>query len=421
MRSIASTYCISVWRISFYFQKKLMKNVLIAIFALMQISLFAQQTTPNLIENPSFEASDATGSPVLGKSPQDFENKCKIWLAPWEAKPGIMDSMVKHTVGRKIVGNILFASEGRKFVRMTVHGCYPSEEKGVSCRSCLGQQLKTPLQKGKIYKIKMDAARWPWAAINKLGFFFSEKPVKKEGMQDWRGDLIRPQLVFDSILCKIPMTWYRLSATFKADMDIAYFYFGNFAALNDYQKIYNELSEYKVDFYNAGYYFFDNFSLTEIQNVHNSLSINYLPQYSITCLSETTLAAISVAPSATIAQPAIVLAPKQKIVLNNVLFETNSANLKKVQLPELDEFCQKLLKNPQLTLLITGHTDNVGTPIQNQQLSEKRANTIADYLQRKGIDAKRIQKRGLGATQPISDNQTVEGREKNRRVEIEIN
>jgi OmpA-OmpF porin, OOP family len=107
-------------------------------------------------------------------------------------------------------------------------------------------------------------------------------------------------------------------------------------------------------------------------------------------------------------------------VLNNVLFKTNSADLRTIDIPALEGLIPKLLANPKWSLLITGHTDNIGNPAQNQLLSEKRAHAIAYYLQQKGIDAKRIQKKGLGATQPIDTNETNEGREKNRRVEIEV-
>jgi OmpA-OmpF porin, OOP family len=406
-----------------------MKFFIFTTFIWMQIGLFAQVAAPNLIENPSFEASDLKGVTLYlnsysTKSPHEFEKRCPAWSAPWVSKPVLIDSIARHTLNGKTVDRALVVREGRRCIALTIHGCWGFEEKTISCRDYISQKLKTPLKKGNIYKIEVDAARHPWLAINKLGFFFSEKPAQPDKGNDWKGNPIRPQVVFDSILCKTTMTWYRLSATFQLNTDASYLYFGNFAALNEYQKIYNHWNPNEANFYNFGMYYFDNFNLTEVQDNHNSLAVNDLPKYSITCLSEPAPpnADITHAKSNTkVTQPPVSIGTKQKIVLNNVLFETNSDRLKTVHLPELDEFCQKLLKNPQLTLLITGHTDNVGNLVQNQQLSEKRANTIAQYLQGKGIDAKRIQKRGLGATQPIADNQTVEGREKNRRVEIEIN
>ena len=75
---------------------------------------------------------------------------------------------------------------------------------------------------------------------------------------------------------------------------------------------------------------------------------------------------------------------------------------------------------PTTSLIISGHTDNTGTTAQNNLLSLQRANAIGDYLQQKGIADNRIQRKGLGATMPIADNNTAEGRAKNRRTNFTI-
>jgi outer membrane protein OmpA-like peptidoglycan-associated protein len=72
------------------------------------------------------------------------------------------------------------------------------------------------------------------------------------------------------------------------------------------------------------------------------------------------------------------------------------------------------------TILIEGHTDNTGSDVQNNLLSLQRAEAIANYLQQKGIDRNRIQSKGLGAIQPIADNNTSAGRAKNRRTSFTI-
>ena len=71
-------------------------------------------------------------------------------------------------------------------------------------------------------------------------------------------------------------------------------------------------------------------------------------------------------------------------------------------------------------ILIEGHTDNTGTSAQNTLLSLQRANAIGDYLQQKGIATNRIQRKGLGASMPIADNNTAAGRAKNRRTSFTI-
>lgn len=106
---------------------------------------------------------------------------------------------------------------------------------------------------------------------------------------------------------------------------------------------------------------------------------------------------------------------------SDVLFETNSSFLSASAKQELDKFVD-LLKtyNTDYSLAIEGHTDATGTAEYNLQLSEKRANSVKAYLVSKKIASSKIQVNGLGITKPIAPNNTVEGRKKNRRVEIII-
>lgn len=78
-----------------------------------------------------------------------------------------------------------------------------------------------------------------------------------------------------------------------------------------------------------------------------------------------------------------------------------------------------LKAHPDLTLLIEGHTDNVGSADSNQTLSEKRAAAVRQYLiDTYGIDAARLTSQGFGASRPAASNDTPEGRQQNRRVEL---
>jgi outer membrane protein OmpA-like peptidoglycan-associated protein len=117
------------------------------------------------------------------------------------------------------------------------------------------------------------------------------------------------------------------------------------------------------------------------------------------------------------------LTPIEKIftkTFNQVYFETNSAVLQAISSLELDALARYLKTTLNAQILIEGHTDNTGTSVQNNLLSLQRANAIGDYLQQKGIAPNRIQRKGLGATMPIADNKTAEGRAKNRRTSFTI-
>ena len=117
------------------------------------------------------------------------------------------------------------------------------------------------------------------------------------------------------------------------------------------------------------------------------------------------------------------LTPIEKLftkTFNQVYFESNAAILQAISSVELDALVRYLKNTLNAQILIEGHTDNTGTSTQNNLLSLQRANAIGDYLQQKGIADNRIQRKGLGATMPIADNNTAEGRAKNRRTNFTI-
>jgi len=75
-------------------------------------------------------------------------------------------------------------------------------------------------------------------------------------------------------------------------------------------------------------------------------------------------------------------------------------------------------ENPEVKIDVLGHTDNTGTDAENEKLSQKRAEAVAQYFTKKGISADRISSKGFGSTEPIADNKTAAGRAQNRRTEF---
>ena len=119
-------------------------------------------------------------------------------------------------------------------------------------------------------------------------------------------------------------------------------------------------------------------------------------------------------------EPKIEFKKEVNLVLKGVNFKTGSSELTSDAGMVLDEVVASLKENPQVKLEIGGHTDNVGSAVSNQSLSQKRANAVMNYLISKGIDAGRLSAKGYGMTQPISDNNTPDGRAKNRRIEFKV-
>jgi OOP family OmpA-OmpF porin len=106
----------------------------------------------------------------------------------------------------------------------------------------------------------------------------------------------------------------------------------------------------------------------------------------------------------------------EQIIAANVMFKSNSASLTKNSFPAIKELADSMKTNPDLNLLIEGHTDNLGGAEYNMKLSEERANTVKSQLIQFGIPDNRIEVKAFGDTQPIEPNNTSAGRAVNRRV-----
>ena len=143
---------------------------------------------------------------------------------------------------------------------------------------------------------------------------------------------------------------------------------------------------------------------------------------------------VVIAPVAIVATPLPVAVPEpvhkspepsakeQRIVvdeqLGGPLFDFDKATIRNTA--SIDPVVNLLMKTPSLDVSIIGHTDARGDSEYNQRLSETRANVVAKYLRSKGVTLNRIKVFGMGEDQPVADNQTEEGRAKNRRVEFVI-
>ncbi|MDO9465803.1 MAG: OmpA family protein [Thiobacillus sp.] len=103
---------------------------------------------------------------------------------------------------------------------------------------------------------------------------------------------------------------------------------------------------------------------------------------------------------------------------SDVSFDTNRYDIKSNLRPILDRFATTLNQNPVTTVTIIGHTDSTGTDAINNPLSVNRAAATRDYLVARGVSANRIAIDGRGSREPIADNNTYDGRAKNRRVEV---
>jgi len=110
----------------------------------------------------------------------------------------------------------------------------------------------------------------------------------------------------------------------------------------------------------------------------------------------------------------------ERIILKNVFYETDSYELKQESLTELNKLLAFLNNNQEIRIEISGHTDNIGLHSYNMELSENRAKSVFTFLLNNEIKPERLIYKGYGELQPISSNETKEGRAENRRTEIKI-
>jgi outer membrane protein OmpA-like peptidoglycan-associated protein len=110
----------------------------------------------------------------------------------------------------------------------------------------------------------------------------------------------------------------------------------------------------------------------------------------------------------------------KEVVLTGVTFQTNKATLTGDSEPILSRAYNALVANPDAQIEISGHTDNVGDDAYNQSLSLERAQTVKNWLVRKGIASQRMKTVGKGENEPVGSNTTTEGRASNRRIEFYV-
>lgn len=109
----------------------------------------------------------------------------------------------------------------------------------------------------------------------------------------------------------------------------------------------------------------------------------------------------------------------ESLVLRDVNFEFDSAQLTPGAEQVLDDVAERLVANPDVRVSIDGHTDSVGPAQYNQDLSQRRAESVVNYLESRGVERSRMRAQGFGEEQPVATNETDAGRAENRRVELD--
>ena len=273
-------------------------------------------------------------------------------------------------------------------------------------REYLQTRLKTPLVAGKRYRISFWVSlseKSPHAATT-LGALFTKECIedstlgivmKREviNMGDQGSQSIavyfEPQVVNSR---ERPLTdtkeWMEVNGEFTAEGGEEFLTIGNFFPFNKSRIVPTRDGQTPL---HGAYY--------------------YVDDVSVTCIEQE-----PVEPEVSVEVPEV----GEVILLENLYFAFDKSEVLQQSYNELVKLKELLERNPGMTIELRGHTDNLGTVEHNQRLSESRAKAVVDHLVSMGIDKSRLSWKGFGKSEPVADNGTAAGRQKNRRVEYKV-
>ncbi len=351
-------------------------KIRIAAYILLLISapLFSQ----NLVPNESFETIKRPSERWMGDH-SDFRSFMSEWHSPNQGSPDVLhvdylDKLIPKRPNVEIethrprTGNVMVGIKTFGCKRMTQH-----------CKEYLQIRLKAPLLPGVEYYGEFYVNPISTSMrVHDIGMAFSDsatwQPIKL-GIYNKLASVEQ----FD--LLESPVNeWVKISGNFRVND------FSNFLLIGSFQEdeyVLNEMVEGGLEY---SYYLIDDVLVKPLEPI--------------------------------LLQDSIV--NNQKLTLNHLLFDFNKATLQESSFKPLEQLAFLMNNDFTFDITITGHTDNVGGSSRNLTLSKNRAESVKQFLLDNGIEESRLIAEGKGAGEPIASNDSEEGREKNRRVEILI-
>jgi len=354
---------------------------------------------PNLVPNHSFED--------YRKKPKNFTaNPVKVllpdWNVPTKGTPDYFNRSGKGDVGvpENFAGR-MNPKEGDGYVGIYLRADFNGagvRENGSDegYREYIQAELKQPLQKGKLYFIKVH---YSWAtnskyAVDGLGVYLSEDQLTRKHN---RYLSCYPQISnpWGNIM-KNKNSWQSLSGVYKAKGDEKYITIGNFKPDKETRFIRFNNKRNTIDY---SYYYIDDVYVIKVEEkpckIITKNTDNESDRFENVSVGES-------------------------VILKNIFFDFDRSELLPASFVELNKLYELLKKNSAMEIKVEGHTDYFGSDEYNLQLSDRRAKAVIDYLTGRGIDEKRLSWEGYGKSHPITEDKSPEGRQKNRRVEFVI-
>lgn len=378
------------------------------ILSLLIIGIVAGRSTAqalqNMVKNPSLEQ--------YRRVPTDLGqlDALAYWSSANSATPDYFHKRVRN-VDIDVPKNRMGIAEARTGKAYAGIYTYTSRYAKPNFREYLQVQLKQPMEKGATYCVKIHVflAHSSNRALRALGAMGSRLPVENEHEHfietDWSPLIKNDRTYIDE------RAWMQLQGTYKAVGGERYLNIGNFAEDRKTDVAgavaIDSFSNPNVDF---AYYYIDDVCVTDLSSnlTCNCGSFDYY---------DTQREEVIVLDIIVERKPFKV---GERHVLDDVKFEGNTAILLPESHKTLDDLVARLNMFPDVEIAILGHTHDRRSPEKNQEISNKRAMAVFNYLVSSGIDPARLTTRGFGQARPRVLNNSAQGRETNERIEYKV-
>lgn len=350
----------------------------------------------NLVLNPSFE--DYNRCPwEIGR----FSSNVKHWSIPNLGSTDFF-SFCSEAVGYNNYIGYQIPKDGQSYVG--IYALSPN-----NYREYIQGKLSATLEKGKAYTLRfyISLAENSTEALKNIDVLFTEESLgftttnKTSSYKNVSETFIKPKKYTDKSFQLYSMKsdtfyndrihWMEVALEFIAEGYEANFSIGNFSS--NKKTVSQEILKTTKNNQQFSYYYIDEVSI-ELIKKEKVEDLTIIEELSINI--------------------------NEIHTFKNVFFDFDKAELLNESIEELNQLYEYLKVNSNLKVEINGHTDAIGLETRNQELSKQRAKAVADYLIAQGLDATRIKSYGFGSTQPISTNETEEGRQLNRRVTFKL-
>lgn len=316
-----------------------------------------------------------------------------------------------HSAYEKYYGGIK-PKTGEGFIGIFCYR-YNPERQIRNVREFVQTELLEPLIADSIYRIELSLCLEPESnvAIKNIGIYFTSDLLID--YKEYKLLAVKPQIEFAFSSPDTRNNWITFSSFYKATGDEKFTMLGNFR--NDKNTSLFKLASIKDKTYKekwdlvkgekASYYYIDDIIIEKV-TLEKKDTVESSNKSTNQLLTDT----ISIAE----------IAIDSAVILKNIFFEFNKADLLPASDYELQKLYNLLTSHRSVRIRIEGHTDNVGGYDFNLDLSKRRAESVVLYLLNRGIAADRIESAGYSYVFPIASNETPEGRQINRRVAFKI-